>query len=74
MLRTVEIKTRKRYVIFLSLFIFEERDRQTDGENTSESRGGAQNQRERERVPSRLCVVSAGPDSGLEPTNREIMT
>ena len=35
--------------------------------------------RERERdteseADSRLCAVSAEPDAGLEPTNREIMT
>ena len=30
--------------------------------------------RERERIPSRLLAVSAEPDSGLEPTNDEILT
>ena len=29
---------------------------------------------ERERIPSRLCTVSAEPDVGLNPTNQEIMT
>ena len=33
-----------------------------------------QKERERERLPSRLRVVSAEPETDLEPTNREIMT
>ena len=36
------------------------------------SREGAD--REGERIPSRLCTVSAKPNVGLEPTNCEIMT
>ena len=31
-------------------------------------------QRERERIPSRLHAVSTEPVVGLDPTNREIMT
>ena len=32
-------------------------------------------QREREeRIPSRLCTISAEPDEGLDPMNCEIMT
>ena len=31
-------------------------------------------ERERERIPGRLHTVSAEPDAGLKPTNREIMT
>ena len=31
-------------------------------------------QRERERIQSRLCAVSAKPDTGLESTNHGIMT
>ena len=31
-------------------------------------------QREGERIPSRLLAISAEPDSGLHPSNREIMT
>ena len=27
-----------------------------------------------ERIPSRLCVVSAEPDAGLDLTNHEIVT
>ena len=38
------------------------------------SRGGAERERERERIPSRLSTVSTEPDVGLEPTNHEIMT
>ena len=40
------------------------------------SRGGAEREgeRERARIPSRLCTVSTEPDIGLEPTNCEIMT
>ena len=31
-------------------------------------------QRGRERIPSRLHIVSAEPDAGLDPTNPEIVT
>ena len=31
-------------------------------------------ERRRERIPSRLCVVSTEPDGGLKPPNHEIMT
>ena len=31
-------------------------------------------QRDRERIPSRLCAVSTEPDLGLELTNYEILT
>ena len=43
------------------------------------NRGGAQRERERERergrerIPGRLCVISAEPDVELKPMNREIM-
>ena len=33
-----------------------------------------QRERGRERIPSRLQVISAKPDAGLKPTNCEIMT
>ena len=36
--------------------------------------GKGQRERWRERIPSRIRVVSAKPDAGLEPTSREIMT
>ena len=39
-------------------------------EHACTKRGGA----ERERIPSRLSAVSAEPDTGLDPTNCEIMT
>ena len=35
---------------------------------------GRDRERGRERIPSRLLTFSAEPDSGLDPTNREIMT
>ena len=35
------------------------------------SRGGTE--REKERISRRFCIVSADPDAGLEPMNREIM-
>ena len=38
------------------------------------SRGGAERERERERIPSRLRAVSTEPVMGLQFTNREIMT
>ena len=31
-------------------------------------------ERGRQRIPGRFCTVSPEPDTGLEPTNREIMT
>ena len=36
--------------------------------------GEEQRERERERIPSRLCIVSTEPDAGLELTNCEIVT
>ena len=33
-----------------------------------------QRERERERVPSRLCPISTEPNAELEPMNHEIMT
>ena len=41
-------------------------------ERERESMGGAE--RETERIPSRLCTVSAKPNMGLKLTNHEIMT
>ena len=38
------------------------------------SRGGAERERGRERIPSRLCTVSTETDVGFDPTNCEIMT
>ena len=36
--------------------------------------GEGPRKREGERIPSRLCTVSAEPNMGLEFTNSEIMT
>ena len=61
---------------FVSFFFFKviyfERGR--GREKASASRGGAEREGEREKIPSRLRAVSAEPDMGLEPMNREIMT
>ena len=35
---------------------------------------GRERERGRQRIPSRLCVVSREPDAGLELTNHEITT
>ena len=54
-----------KYLFFLKFIYFEiERDRV----------GGGQRERVRDRIPSRLPTVSAQPDVGLKPMNREIMT
>ena len=39
-----------------------------------ESGSGAERERGRERIPSRFLAISAEPDVGLKPMNREIMT
>ena len=36
--------------------------------------GWEQRERERERIPSRLCNINEEPDVGLELTDHEIMT
>ena len=36
--------------------------------------GEGKRERERERIPSRLLIVSTEPDAGLHLTNYEIMT
>ena len=36
--------------------------------------GEGQRERERERIPSRLCTVSEEPDTGFDPTIHETMT
>ena len=35
---------------------------------------GRERERERKRIPSRPCAISAEPDTGLELTDCEIMT
>ena len=46
--------------MFLSLFIYFERDRD------SVNGGGRGGERGKERIPSRFCVASSGPDAGVE--------
>ena len=36
--------------------------------------GEGHREKEGERIPSRLCTISAEPDTGLELMNREIVT
>ena len=50
----------------LSLFIYFEKERPC----ASTSWGGAERERERERIPNRLFIVSAEPDIGLDSQNR----
>ena len=54
------------YIILFFKFFFKflgfERDTARAGEE------------QRERIPGRPCAISAEPDAGLEPTNREIKT
>ena len=54
----------KHFFLMLTYF---ERDRK------HVSRGGAERERKRERIPSRLHTVSAEFHMGLYPTNHEIM-
>ena len=54
------------YLFIYFLLVYFERDRESEWGRGRE--GG------RERIPSRLHVVSAEPNKGLEPTNREILT
>ena len=53
----------------MCLFILREREREREKERMS--RGGEE--REGERIPSRLQTVSAEPDMGLDPASHEIM-
>ena len=39
-----------------------------------ERAGAGEREGERERIPSRLCAMSAEPQAGLDLVNREIMT
>ena len=54
--------------MFVYLFILRERHCVPEPKWGWDREGG------RERIPSRLHVVSTEPDAGLEPTNCEIMT
>ena len=49
---------------FFHVYLFCERERAGAGEGPGEG----------ERIPSRLHAVSAEPDEGLSPTDREIVT
>ena len=60
--------------IFLSLFIYFEREHVRLRVHACECRGGAEREGQRTRIPSRLHAVRAEPDVGLELMNREIMT
>ena len=55
------------FIFFMLVYFERERER----EHTS--RGGAERETERERIPSRLHAVSTEPDTGLSLTNCEIM-
>ena len=59
----MEVPPKKSSVFNVYLFILRER------ESTSRGR-----EREKERILSRLCIVSREPDIGLDPMNCEIMT
>ena len=64
---TLKLLPRKLFlIIFLCLFVFREKER--------ESVGGSERERGRERIPSRLNVVRTESNSGLELTNGETMT
>ena len=53
-----------------SLFIYFERERERERERETVWVG----QKEWERIPSMLGALSAEPDAGINPVNREIMT
>ena len=56
------------YRFFLGLFIYFEREKERELEQ------GRGRERGRQRIPSRLHMVSAEPNVGLKPMNSEIMT
>ena len=53
---------------FFILFIYLEREKER------ESVSGGRAERGRERIPCRFYAVNAEPNTGLKPTNHEIMT
>ena len=59
------------FVFNVYLFILRERERERERESLST--GGAEREGD-DNLPNRLCAVSAEPNMGLNPTNREIMT
>ena len=56
------------FFFFFNFVYFE-----TEGENMH-AREEETRERKRERIPTRLCAVSAEPNVGLDLTNHEIMT
>ena len=60
---------------FLSFSFFKVYSFINCGERQREHKwGGEKRQREREKIPSRPCTVSAKPDGGIERMNCKIMT
>ena len=54
------------YLLLFKVYLFRDGGR---------AHGGREGQKEGgERIPSRLRPISTEPDTGLDPTNREIMT
>ena len=45
-----------------------------EGQRASQRESARASERDRKRIPSRLCVVSTEPDVWLDPTNYEVMT
>ena len=60
---------------FFNVYFERERERKRERERTQvpvqEGKGG---ERGREGIPSRLCIVNAESDAGLDSRDREIMT
>lgn len=55
-----------KYIYILQFIYFERRKEHVNGE--------VQRKKEREKIPNRLCPISAEPDVELEPSNCEITT
>ena len=53
------------HFFFFNVYFLREKERECTGRDR---------ERGRERIPSRLCAVSAEPDVGLKLANREITT
>ena len=66
-LEYTQIHWRVYFIYFLKMLMYSFREKAC-------KQGRPERERERERIPSRLPAVSAEPDSGLELTDREIMT
>ena len=59
-------------MIDATVFCLFERERERERER-AHKQGGAEREKGRERIPSRLCTISEEPDAGLELMNCEIM-